>query len=125
MQAPILQKLATTQSTNVLGINTLPEKCVFSQTNTNELYCFGALVYKTAQYPDDWYKGKVLNDESLYKIDLSTNYVQQLYNFESNNLTFDALNPQLTYQDGFIVFGNKNDLTLWSIDLNQVKNEVF
>ncbi len=114
-----------TGATNVLGINTLPEKCVFAQTNVDELYCFGALVYVPAQYPDDWYKGKVLNSEALYKIDLANNYVQQIYNFEANELTFDAINPQLTSGDGFIIFGNKYNLTLWSLDLNRIKNEVF
>ncbi len=115
----------TTKTTNLLNINTLPEKCVFSQKNPDDLYCFGALVYKAAQYPDDWYKGKIFNADSFYKISLSTNYVQQIYNFDEVGLAFDVINPQLTTSDGFIIFQNKYDLTLWSINLNKVANEVF
>jgi hypothetical protein len=115
----------TTKQTSLVPIDTLPEKCVFSQKNTDEMYCFGALSYKTGQYPDDWYKGKLFNIESLYKVNLATNTVFILYNFESDNLTFDVINPQLTFNDGFIVFENKYDLTLWSIDLKRVVTQAF
>ncbi len=115
----------TTQTTNLVALDTIPEKCIFSQANPNDLYCFGALTYRGAQYPDDWYKGKIFNSDSLYKIDLSTNYIQQIYNFEVEGLSFDAINPQLTYKDGFLLFQSKYDLTLWSLDINRVKNEVF
>jgi hypothetical protein len=115
----------TTKLFSLISIDTLPEKCVFSQKNSDDLYCFGSLIYKTGQYPDDWYKGKIFNIESLYKINLATNSVSILYNFESDKLTFDVINPQLTFNDNFIVFENKYDLTLWSIDLNKAVNQGF
>jgi hypothetical protein len=114
-----------TKQDSLATIDTLPEKCVFSQTNIDELYCFGALIYKSGQYPDDWYKGKIFNTESLYKINLATNTVFLVYNFESDNLAFDVINPQLTFNDGFIVFENKYDLTLWSIDLKRAVTQGF
>lgn len=113
------------KTTNLITINTIPEKCVFSDTNSDDLYCFGAPTYKPGEYPDDWYKGKIFNSEFLYKINLTNNYVQQLYSFEDSKLTFDVLNPQISVKDGFILFENKYDLTLWSLNLERLKGEVF
>lgn len=113
------------KTTSILTIDTLPsEKCVFSQKNTSEAYCFGSLIYKSAQYPDDWYKGKLLNNEILYKIDLTNNFVSNIYTFDPEELGFDTMNIQIINKDQFIVFQNKRDLTLWSIDLSKLSNEL-
>jgi hypothetical protein len=117
---------ATTREINIVTIDTLPsEKCVFSQKDSSQAYCFGSLIYKTGMYPDDWYKGKVLNYESLYKINLINNSVSVVYAFEADDLSFDALNIRLTDNDNFIIFQNKYDLTLWSIDLRRLSNELY
>lgn len=111
-------------TTNIVTIDTLPsDKCVFSQVSSSQAYCFGSIMYKPATYPDDWYKGKVLNFESLYRLDLQQNTVTPLYNFEIDELSFDVVSTQITPQDGFIIFQNKYDLTLWSIDLKRLSNE--
>lgn len=115
----------TTGNTKILSIDTIPsEKCVFSQKKPNEAYCFGSLIYKAAQYPDDWYKGKVFNYESLVKIDLENGSVKTVYNFQADKLNFDAQNIQLTPDDSFIIFENKYDLTLWSLNLAKLSNEL-
>lgn len=108
-----------------ISIDTIPsEKCVYSLKNTAEIYCFGSLIYKAAQYPDDWYKGKVFNLESLYKINLEDGFVEPIYNFQVDELSFDAMNVHLTNNDQFIIFQNKYDLTLWSLDLSRLSNEL-
>jgi hypothetical protein len=114
-----------TQKTNLGTIDTIPEKCVFSQKNTSEIYCFGSIIYQAGQYPDDWYKGKVFNRDSLFKINLENNQISIIYNFDADELSFDVINPQLTANDSFMVFQSKYDLTLWSLDLNRITNEVF
>lgn len=118
-------RLVETQSktTRLLTIDTLPEKCVFSKKDSSA-YCFGSLIYKSAKYPDDWYKGKVFNSDSLYKIDLASGEIKALYNFEEDNLTFDVINPQITQNDTFIIFENKYDLTLWSLNIPKLSNEL-
>jgi hypothetical protein len=116
---------ATTGITRRIGLDTIPEKCSFSEKNNAILYCFGSLQYKSATYPDDWYKGKVFNDEDLYKIDLSTGIVEVVYVFgeEETLVDFDVIKPLTTFNDNFIVFQNKNDLTLWSIHLEALNNQ--
>lgn len=118
----------TNKTTRRIGLDTLPEKCVFSEKNIDQAYCFGSLQYKSALYPDDWYKGKVFNNEDLYRINLSTGVVDVIYVFIEENdsvdaKTFDVIKPLLTFDDNFIVFQNKNDLTLWSIHLEALNNQ--
>lgn len=116
---------AETNETSLTSIDTLPsEKCVFSLKNTSEIYCFGSLIYKAGQYPDDWYKGKIVNFESLYKISLADGFVTPLYNFEVDEISVDAMNVQITNNDEFILFQNKYDLTLWSVHLSRLSNEL-
>lgn len=112
--------------TRRIGLDSLPEKCAFSKLNSAQLYCFGSLQYKAASYPDDWYKGKVFNPENLYKIDLSTGLVEVTYTFTEVDAPadFDVMKVMITNNDNFIIFQNKNDLTLWTINLGRL-NEVF
>jgi hypothetical protein len=123
---PIIRSYNTTTRQVSLGaIDTIPEKCVFSQKNTSELYCFGSVIYKTGQYPDDWYKGKIFNSESLFKINLDDTSISTIYNFESNGLSFDVINPTLTTNNDFLLFQDKYTLTLWSLDLRKIENSLF
>ncbi len=111
-----------TQTSTLLPFDTLPsEKCVFSKKQPTA-YCFGSILYKKAQYPDDWYKGKVLNFESLYKIDLTNSSASLVYSLTADELNADVYNVQLSDNEDFITFQNKYDLTLWSIDLERLAN---
>ncbi len=113
---------AETDITFRIGLQTIPEKCVFSPKNNALAYCFGSTEYVPALYPDDWYKGRVFNRDNLYKIDFKTGSVESVYVFE-NESSFDAYNPRLTFNDESILFQNKYDLTLWSIDLEALNNQ--
>ncbi len=114
--------------TRRIGLDTLPQKCAFSKLNDAQMYCFGSLQYKAASYPDDWYKGKVFNPENLYRIDLATGLVEVVYSFiepedPTQNFTdFDVMKVDITNNDNHIIFQNKIDLTLWSINLNLLNN---
>lgn len=110
-------------TTRQIGIQTIPEKCVFSARNKAWIYCFGSVAYKSATYPDDWYKGKIFNDEDLYRIDLSNGSIETIYVFENN--TFDVINPQLSPAEDMIGFQSKYDLTLWAIDLDALNNDLI
>ncbi len=105
-----------------IGINTIPEKCAFSNTNGAEIYCFGSPSYASAAYPDDWYKGRVFNEEDLYKINLATGAVENVYIFEPGTAP-DTMNVQLSQNNDMIAFQNKYDLTLWALDLAALNNQ--
>lgn len=118
---PIIRTLdRTTGEVRRIGIDTIPEKCIFSTVVVSDIYCFGSPLYKAGTYPDDWYKGKIFNADDLYKIDLTTGTVKTLYVFEDDISDFDVIKPQITQNDGHIAFMSKYDLTLWAIDLTQL-----
>lgn len=121
---PVLQIRSGSGLSGLLFIDTLPEKCVFSKNKQSTVYCFGGSNYPQAQYPDDWYKGKVFTTDSLYKIDTETFAVEPVLIFDSfTEDLFDVIHPQITDNDSHIVFQNKRDLTLWAIDLTQLEQE--
>lgn len=107
--------------TRQIGLATIPEKCTYSQTDNSILYCFGSMQYPSATYPDDWYKGKIALRDDLYKININDGTFSPIYIFNPSEV-FDVQKPSLSDNDHFIVFQNKNDLTLWSIDLDALKN---
>ncbi|MEN9921436.1 MAG: hypothetical protein RLZZ517_414 [Candidatus Parcubacteria bacterium] len=112
----------TIGTTNLITLDTIPsEKCVYSKKELFA-YCFGSIIYKAGEYPDDWYKGKLFNQENLYKVNLTNGQVSAIYNFGTDNLTLDAQNVQITNKDEFIIFQNKYDLTLWSLNLMRLEN---
>jgi hypothetical protein len=100
-------------------LDSLPsEKCVFANTQENKAYCFGSSTYKSGIYPDDWYKGKIFNQEILFELDFERDSVDVLWSFDNQN--FDIMNTQITSDDSHIIFQNKYDLTLWSLDLRRI-----
>lgn len=107
-------------------ISAIPEKCVFSNTQENIIYCGTSTLIPSATYPDDWYKGKVSFDDSIWKINTNTGRSETLYQFDDMYGNFDVIDIQLTSDDEFILFKNKIDLTLWSINLKEMDNsDVF
>lgn len=123
---PVLRALNINDGTvRRINLDTIPEKCVFSKVSDEELYCFGSLRYKSAAYPDDWYKGKVFNNENLYKINLANGLTEVVYVFSEDEVVtnFDVLKPQITNEDSMIIFQNKVDLTLWSLNLKNLDNQ--
>ena len=73
--------------------------------------------------PDDWYKGKVSFNDSIWKINTTTGLVEMFYNFNRNKFgSFDLIDLSLTEGDEFMLFKNKKDLTLWSLNLKELDN---
>jgi hypothetical protein len=107
-----------------LAISTLPEKCVFSKTRENIIYCGAQSNSTNASLPDDWYKGKVSFRDSIWEINTENNFVSIFYNFDENKFgEFDLINLDITEGDEYLTFVNKKDLTLWSLNLSVLNNE--
>jgi hypothetical protein len=112
----------TKNETKKLAISTLPEKCVFSNKNENTIYCASATSIPRGLLPDDWYKGKVSFNDFLWEFDIASNRSSSLYLFEDSEKNFDITDTRITKDDKFLTFINKNDLTLWSLDIDRAKN---
>ena len=107
-------------STQDVIFKTLVDKCVWSNMHTNEVYCAVPVEFPQALYPDDWYRGKVSFVDQIWHLDTDTGEVHLLANLLSlSNKLIDATDLSLDPKENFLYFINKNDLSLWSLDLNQ------
>lgn len=97
---------------------TFPEKCVWSKKDKNIVYCAVPQDYLSADSLTNWYMGYVSFADDIWKYDIKNNsssLVTNLYN-ESNEL-IDVVKPILSENEQYLIFINKNDDALWSLDL--------
>ncbi|MEI8337821.1 MAG: hypothetical protein WCF92_01590 [bacterium] len=101
-----------------LSLKTLPEKCVWSHTEKSTVYCAVPENIPQGTYPDNWYQGLVSFTDNLWKINISTGVskVVSLFN-RGYRKNFDVINLQLSSDDSYLTFENKNDLILWGYRL--------
>jgi len=112
----------TTKQTKRLGVKTLPEKCVFSIQKEDLLFCGATDQPERVSYPETWYQGATSFNDNLWKINLSSEeYDALLVNKEEVPESFDMTKLILSPRDEFILFVNKKDLTLWSIDITKAR----
>lgn len=99
-----------------LGINSLPEKCVWGGDN---IYVYCAIPNTiNGDQPDSWYQGLTSFDDTFLKINSKTGELTRITDMDSmggeyidaTHLFLDKLNTEL-------YFINKKDGTLWSLDL--------
>lgn len=103
-----------TRETKGLTVNSFADKCVWSKKDMDVLYCAVAENLNSGNYPDDWYKGLVSFNDNIYEIDLKNDTVKEIDGIDRG---LDIVNPKLTENEDFIVFQNKKDLTLWSLEI--------
>jgi len=99
---------------------TLPEKCIWGNLNKNDLYCAVPIQVTPGIYPDVWYQGKVSFIDKIWYINTSTGEARLLSDlYNESGKSIDAINLKLDATEDFLIFMNKNDLTLWSLDISE------
>ena len=107
-------------SSQDLPFVTLAEKCVWSRQNPLDLYCAVPVSTLSNAYPDAWYKGTDPTTDQIVEIDTDTGSVHLVSNLSQDAKTsIDAEWLALDPSERFLYFVNKNDLSLWSVDLDQ------
>ncbi len=97
------------------ALTTMPEKCVWSKTKKEIIYCAVPSSIPNGAYPDDWYQGLVSFSDRIWKID-TLNGSTEIISAE-NNQDLDFINPFLSKNEDYIFFQNKKDGTLWSLKI--------
>ena len=95
-----------------LGLKTIAEKCVFSKTKTNVVYCAIPKIINDANYPDEWWQGKISFEDNIIAVDTKTLDLV-LY---AETLS-DIVNPVLLENDSYVLFKDRNTGELWSLKL--------
>ncbi len=107
-------------STQEIIFRTLADKCVWSKKYVNEAYCAVPNEMPAGLYPDEWYKGNISFIDQIWHLDTTTGEVKLISNLTNESKDFiDATDLTLDPRENYLYFVNKQDLTLWSLRLNQ------
>ena len=102
-----------------LSIATLADKCAWGNNNSKILYCAIPQTINPDNYPDTWYQGLESFSDNIWKIDTVSGTMTEIYQVDSNeNTTIDAFDIKVSLDDKYLSFSNKNDLSLWLLNLN-------
>jgi Tol biopolymer transport system component len=102
----------------LLELKTLPEKCAWSPTEEDVVYCGAPDFYVRGAYPTNWYQGRFSFDDNIWRIETTQERYVLLVDTRENEDTFDVWKPQVSPNGKFFTFFNKRDLTLWSLDVS-------
>lgn len=101
-----------------LTIKTLPEKCVWTKSNSY-LYCAVPKIVPNSLYPDNWYQGIVSFSDDIWKIDAVSGVGTKILDPDSfvgeNGL--DGIKLQVDENEHFLFIVNKKDNMLWELEL--------
>lgn len=106
------------QAFSDVAFKTLADKCVWSAKFKNMAYCGVGYKIDSANYPDNWYIGAASFIDGIWSLNATTGETHQVAKLLDLAPTIiDAYNLQLDANDNYLLFMNKNDLSLWSLDL--------
>ena len=100
-----------TRNSNLLGVKTLPEKCVWG-TTSDVVYCAVPKFIDRAQYPDSWYQGEISFSDEIWKIDIvsgNTTMISDPVSISGEGV--DSIKLNLDESQNFLFFVNKKILT--------------
>jgi hypothetical protein len=109
-----------TKESKLLPWSTLPEKCLWSNTDDKIIYCAVPKAFLRGEYPDSWYQGLVSFSDDIWMMNTDTGAATLVYDIEMETTNkMDLINLQLDKTGSYLFFMNKTDLTFWSLDLNK------
>lgn len=108
---------ADSRNSDLLGVKTLPEKCVWSKAS-DVVYCAVPKSISPGEYPDSWYQGEVSFSDQLWKIDIKTgNATMILDPVTVTAEEIDGIKISLNESENYLFLINKKDSFLWKLDL--------
>jgi hypothetical protein len=100
------------------NISTLADKCTWGNFYKNVVYCAAPAQLPAGIYPDNWYTGEISFTDKIWQINASTGEINLISSIvDQSDRIIDAYKLDLDLKDNYLFFMNKNDLSLWSIDL--------
>jgi hypothetical protein len=108
----------STNSSILLGVKTLPEKCVWDGAS-DAIYCAVPESIPSGQYPDSWYQGEVSFSDQIWKVDMATGNTTMLVDpsTASGGEEIDGIKLALDKGENYLFFVNKKDSYLWEFSL--------
>ncbi len=102
-----------------LNISTIVgDKCVWSPKDNTIVYCAVPNNLIRGNFPDFWYQGKYEFNDDLVAINTNDFTVKNLMVANSETKKdLDVVNLQISPNEDYLLFMNKSDLILWSLDI--------
>lgn len=102
------------KETHPLPIQTLPEKCVWSNKKTTIAYCAVPQYLPTGEYPDQWYQGILSFSDDLWVIDGTNQNASRVMSPGDFGVSgIDMINLSVSSDDSYLLFMNKVSGTPW------------
>ena len=111
------EKNLETGDERLFKLRALPEKCAWSPVEETVVYCGAPDFYVRGEYPTNWYQGRFSFDDNIWRIDVDKEKYKVLHDTRVSDETFDVWKPSMSPGGDFLLFLNKRDLTLWSLDV--------
>lgn len=106
-----------TGSSSPLPLASIADKCTWVG---KDAYCAIPEAMPDARYPDNWYQGLVSFSDEIWKIDAEEGYTEYIANLKDLGRTdIDVLRPTISEDGKYMVFINKNDLSLWELQIRE------
>lgn len=100
---------------------TIPEKCVWSKKNRVRMYCATPKGFINPDSQISWYKGLVSFNDEIWEYDTATNVSNLIQDLSTESgEKIDVIKPILSENEQYLVFINKIDNSLWSLDLTKI-----
>jgi hypothetical protein len=97
---------------------TFADKCVWGNKQPNIFYCATPEGGIENNEPDLWYQGRTHYQDSLIKYNTLTGEKDLLVSAKKDfNVDIDVMNSFLTPDEDYLIFTNRNDLSLWALKL--------
>ncbi len=108
----------STNTSTLLGVKTLPEKCVWNSGSTT-VYCAVPKAIPVNQYPDAWYQGEVSFNDQFWKINVGTGNTTMLVDpiTMPGGQEIDGIKLAVDSAENYLFFVNKKDSYLWEFSL--------
>lgn len=114
-----LYKVSDEASTKV-SPTTFPEKCVWSKKDENIVFCAVPRENLSGSSLNSWYMGDLSFTDDIWKFDLKQNTCSVISSLsDEGGEKIDVIKPILNTGEQYIVFINKIDGSLWSLDITK------
>ncbi len=109
----------TTGSHSAIRTTTLPEKCVWSKAG-DRLYCGIPKSIPQGSYPDVWYQGVISFEDEVWSVTPVSGVTERILDISGKRgLPMDLIHPEVSPDEKFLIFTDKESSTLWSLQMKE------
>jgi len=98
---------------------TLPEKCAWNKKG-DRLYCGVPKSISPGSYPDVWYQGIIGFEDEVWSFTPATGVTEHILDIsEKRGTAIDLVRPEVSPDEKFLLFTDKESGTLWSLQMKE------